>query len=133
VIYLLDVNALLALGFHQHEFHNRIANWVAALDPEAVLATTPITELGFVRVLSQVSQYDITLDQARTLLSRIKSSRVRRFIFIADDVSGEDLPRWVKTGRRTTDGHLSALAAAKGSVLATLDSGIPKAFIIPEG
>jgi predicted nucleic acid-binding protein len=128
----LDVNALLALGFQQHEFHGRIANWVAALDSEIALATTPITELGFVRVLSQVSHYDVTLDQARTLLTRLKASRIRHFTFIADDLGAVVLPRWVKAGRQTTDGHLSALASAKGSVLATFDSGIPGAFIIPE-
>ena len=26
--YLLDVNALVALGFLQHEFHERVAGWV---------------------------------------------------------------------------------------------------------
>jgi predicted nucleic acid-binding protein len=132
VIFLLDVNVLLALGFDQHEFHKRIANWVATLDSADILATTPITELGFIRVLSQVSQYNITLDQARTLLTRLKSSRTRRFKFIADDLGADDLPRWVKTGRQTTDGHLCALASANSSLLATLDSGIPRAFIIPE-
>jgi len=28
MIYLLDVNALVALGFIHHEFHNRVAAWV---------------------------------------------------------------------------------------------------------
>ena len=31
MICLLDVNALLALGFHGHELHGRVARWVAAL------------------------------------------------------------------------------------------------------
>jgi hypothetical protein len=29
--YLLDVNALVALGFLQHEFHGRVASWVRKL------------------------------------------------------------------------------------------------------
>ena len=29
--YLLDVNGLVALGFLQHEFHERVASWVHAL------------------------------------------------------------------------------------------------------
>ena len=73
--YLLDVNALLALGLHEHEFHARLARWVAALRPGEVLATCPITELGFVRILAQVPQYRITVGQARTLLARLKSDR----------------------------------------------------------
>jgi predicted nucleic acid-binding protein len=29
--YLLDVNALVALGFLEHEFHERVARWVRGL------------------------------------------------------------------------------------------------------
>jgi len=29
--YLLDVNALVALGFLQHEFYGRVASWVRKL------------------------------------------------------------------------------------------------------
>jgi predicted nucleic acid-binding protein len=53
--YLLDVNALISLGIRGHIFHTRVANWVASLKSVRTveLATTPITELGFVRILSQ--------------------------------------------------------------------------------
>ncbi|MEI7819438.1 MAG: hypothetical protein WCK55_00870 [Verrucomicrobiota bacterium] len=132
MICLLDVNALPALGFHEHEFHGRVARWVAALGGEITLATCPITELGFVRILSQVPQYRITIEQARTLLARLKSSRARRLTFIADSHGAERLPRWVKTGRQTTDGHLCALAAANAATLTTLDGGSAAAFVIPE-
>jgi predicted nucleic acid-binding protein len=131
VTYLLDVNALLALGFHEHEFHERLARWIAGLRPEDALATCPITELGFVRILCQAPQYHITIEQGRTLLARLKLARKRRCIFIADAHGAEHLPHWVKTGRQTTDGHLYALAAANAAILATLDRGIPGAFIIP--
>ena len=51
--YLLDVNALIALGFAQHKFHDRMASWVQTLQSESLsLATCSITELGFVRVLA---------------------------------------------------------------------------------
>lgn len=130
--YLLDVNALLALGFHEHEFHERLARWIAGLPPEDVLATCPISELGFVRILCQAPQYHIPIEQCRTLLARLKSARKRRITFIADGHGAARLPRWVKTGRQTTDGHLCALAAANEATLATLDQGIPGAFIIPD-
>jgi hypothetical protein len=44
--YLLDVNALVALGFLHHEFHARVATWIqASHSPQ--LASCSITELGF--------------------------------------------------------------------------------------
>jgi uncharacterized protein len=50
--YLLDANALVALGFVNHEFHDRVVSWLRAQN-SSVLATCSITELGFVRVLAQ--------------------------------------------------------------------------------
>lgn len=50
--YLLDVNALVALGFIHHEFHDRITAWLRAKNFPP-LATCSITELGFTRVLAQ--------------------------------------------------------------------------------
>jgi hypothetical protein len=41
------------------------------------------------------------------------------------------LPSWVKSPAQTTDGHLLQLAKANGAVLATLDAGIPGAYLIP--
>jgi len=72
--YLLDVNGLVALGFLQHEFHERVAGWVHTLASRGVpeLATCSITELGFVRVLAQAPQYGFTIAHARTLLPRLK-------------------------------------------------------------
>lgn len=133
--YLLDVNALVALGFFQHEFHERVAGWVRGLNSKGTmeLATCPITELGFVRVLTQAPQYGFGISQARDLLLQLKAARAVKFIFIPDDHDISRLPAWVKTARQTTDGHLSQLAKAKGGILATLDRQIPRAYLIPVG
>jgi len=133
--YLLDVNALVALGFLQHEFHARVAGWVHALALKAApqLATCAITELGFVRVLAQAPQYGLTLSQARNLLLRLKAADTLRFTFIDDAHDISQLPAWVKTAKQITDGHLAQLARANGAVLATLDARIPGAFLIPVG
>ena len=131
MIHLLDANALLALGFREHEFHDRVARWVNTLGEDDELASSPITELAFVRVLAQVPQYHVTIEQARTLLAKLKTARARRFVFLADDRGIEHLPRWVKTARQTTDGHLSELAKHHGAVLATTDERIPGALLIP--
>lgn len=129
--YLLDVNALVALGFAHHEFHDRVAGWVRE-QRFPPLATCSITELGFVRVMVQAPAYGFTIVQARTLLLRIKQATKPRFLFLADDQDISHLPTWVKTAKQTTDGHLVKLANASGAVLATLDRKIPGAYFIPE-
>jgi predicted nucleic acid-binding protein len=130
--YLLDVNALVALGFAHHEFHERVARWVRD-QKAAPLATCSITELGFVRVLAQIPAYGFTIVQATTLLLRMKRANPTRFSFVTDDHDISHLPSWVKTARQTTDGHLMKLASAYDGVLATLDGKIPGAYVIPYG
>jgi predicted nucleic acid-binding protein len=131
--YLLDVNALVALGFLQHEFHGRTANWVRRLAQKGVpeLATCSITELGFVRVLVQASHYGFSVAHARNLLLQLKIGEKLKFAFIPDNHDVSHLPAWVKSARPTTDGHLAQLAKANSAVLATLDTGIPGAYLIP--
>ena len=131
--YLLDVNSLLALGVIQHEFHKRVAAWIATLAKKGIpdLASCSITELGFVRVLSQAQQYRISVAQAREILILLKGSRLIRFSFISDGQDISHLPKWVKTPKQTTDGHLVDLAQANGAQLATLDGKIPGSFLIP--
>lgn len=133
--YLLDVNALIALGFLQHEFHQRVTAWVRALTSRGTpqLATCSITELGFVRVLAQAPQYGLAASQARNLLLQLRTATIVQFTFIPDDHDISHLPGWVKSARQITDGHLAQLARAKGAVLATLDRRIPRAFQIPSG
>jgi predicted nucleic acid-binding protein len=129
--YLLDVNALVALGFLQHEFHERVATWVRTSIAKGTveLATCSITELGFVRILVQAPQYGFAVSQARDLLLQLKAASALKFI--PDDHDISHLPAWVKTAKQTTDGHLAQLAKAKGAILATLDNRIPRAFQIP--
>ena len=131
MIYLLDVNALLSLGFDQHEHNARLGKWLGSLLPGDLLATCSITEIGFVRVLHQVPQYGISIADGRALIAKLRGNTRRPFTFLEDRLGAADLPSWVKTGRQTTDGHLLALAGAHGARLATLDAGIPGAFLIP--
>ena len=128
MICLLDVSALIGLGFAQHEFHERVATWVAAQE-DLSLATCSITELGFVRILPQMTASDLSVAEARALLHRLKKSQ--SFRFFADDHDISHLPAWVKMPRQTSDGHLVRLARAHGATLATLDHRIPGAYLIP--
>jgi predicted nucleic acid-binding protein len=128
--YLLDVNALVALGVGHHEFHGRMAAWMQAENFPSV-ATCSITELGFVRVLAQAPGYGFSVAMARTLLLRLKKSDRLSHTFLTDDHYVSHMPSWVKTAKQTTDGHLTELARGHGAVLATLDERIPGAYLIP--
>jgi hypothetical protein len=128
--YLLDVNALVALGIFHHRFHERVNGWIKSQDGAHWL-TCSITELGFVRVSAQTPDYGFTVRQARELLVGLKTSRRLQLRFLADGNDISLLPAWVKTPKQTTDGHLVQLAIANGAVLATLDEGIPGAYLIP--
>jgi predicted nucleic acid-binding protein len=130
--YLLDVSALVALGFKEHEFFEAVVSWVQTLSPgEDEFATCAITELGFVRVLA-LSQYGLSVEESKASLVRLKSSSRIGFAFVADALDASRLPGWVKTPKQVTDGHLVQLAEANGAVLATLDRNIRGAFLIPE-
>jgi predicted nucleic acid-binding protein len=133
--YLLDVNALIAFGIVDHEFHYRVGRWLSALISEASLelATCSITELGFVRVVAQTPRYGFTTSEARGLLVRIKARHAGVFTFFGDDQDISQLPGWVKNPKQITDGHLVQLAKVNGATFATLDMGIPGAYLIPRG
>ncbi len=128
--YLIDVNALIALGLQTHIFHHRVVTWLqnTAL---ASLLTCSITELGFVRIMARTQHKVMDVYAARILLAKIKSNPALPFQFIADDQDASQLPVWVRSHGQTTDGHLLQLAQAHGALLATLDARIPDAFLIP--
>jgi uncharacterized protein len=128
--FLFDVNALVALGFLEHEFHQRVSHWVSQSGPSIV--TCSITELGFVRVLGQAISYGLNVSEARGLLQKLKTANTLQFTFLSDDQDVSKMPTWVKAPLQLTDGHLLQLAKANGMALATLDKKIPGAYLIPE-
>jgi predicted nucleic acid-binding protein len=130
VTHLLDVNALIALGFAAHVHHVRVATWVATLGPDDVLATCSITELGFVRIAPQ-ARLAPHVAAARELLAQIRGASRPPFVRLTDDLGADALPAWADTPAATTDGHLSALAARRSARLVTLDAGIPNSFLLP--
>ena len=132
--YLLDVNVLVPLGWSDHVEHERTAAWIAAAKKQktALLMTSPIPELGFARVSVQRTGGSVSVHEAsRTLASMVRSLGTRH-IFLADDCTVRNFPEWCHHPSRTTDAHLRQLAEAHGAKLATLDTGISGAFLIPD-
>jgi predicted nucleic acid-binding protein len=135
MIFLLDVNALLAMSYTEHVHHQRVKVWISELEntygsDHVVFATCPITELGFVRIGSGAAAYAASLDIARSDLADLKSSK--SMLFIPDDLHTRYLPMWVRKSAQTTDGYLLALAKSHGGHLATLDRFIPDAMLISD-
>ena len=131
MIYLLDVNVLLALGYGDHVHHARVARWLRSLPPQGTrLATCAITELGFVRVASGPCKLSDGVAAAREGLLRLQAAR--EFLFLSDALDAECLPSWVQRSKQTNDGHLVKLATTHAARFATLDTGIPAAELIPD-
>lgn len=132
--YLLDVNVLIAWGWTDHADHDRAAAWIAAMNRQRglKLLTSTIPELGFVRVSVQRLAGKLSVARASETLGEMLQSLGDRHEFLPDDLSSVRVwPAWCGAASRTTDAHLLALAASHGARLATLDTGIPGAFIVP--
>jgi uncharacterized protein len=135
MMFLLDVNVLLAYQYPAHVHHARVRTWVSRMHVErrhddVVFATCPITELGFVRVGSGKAGLAASVDTARADLRMLKTREST--LFIPDDVDTHYLPAWVRKSAQTTDGYLLALAKSHGGHLATLDKFIPDSVLIPD-
>ena len=125
---LLDVNVLVALFDPDHVHHEAAHAWFA-VEGRKNWATCPLTEAGFIRVLSSPG-YAGTVTRAADL-----AERLRRFcgsgghVFWQDDVSlldGSlfDLAR-IAGHRQLTDVYLLGLAHKRRGRLVTFDRTIP--------
>jgi len=135
VIHLLDVNVLVALAWPNHVHHAAAHRWFADLDG---WATTPITELGFVRVScnAQVLSEAVRPGAALAMLGRMRRAGGHTFwsddIVLSEDDSG--LTARIVGYRQLTDAHLILLARARGGSVATFDRGMAQlvAGLMPE-
>ncbi len=129
-MYLLDINVLLALADPDHEHHAKAETFFLA-NHRAGWATCPITENGFVRILSQPS-YPKGLGStalARNALRQLCAHEGHRFW--PDDLSVRGLDG-LPVSKHLTDHYLLSLAVHRQGRLVTLDRRIP-ADLIPGG
>jgi uncharacterized protein len=132
--YLLDVNVLLAWGWADHADHGRAAAWIADVKRKrgSKLLTSAIPELGFVRVSVQRTGGRLEVADAVATLAGMLRALDTHHAFLPDDRSSiGGFPDWCNGASRTTDAHLLSLAVSHGAKLATLDTGIPDAFLLP--
>src|SRR5690242_2072517 len=121
---LLDVNVLLALLDRAHVHHARARQWFQS-QAAAGWASCPLTQNGFVRIISQPAYpQPISTADAISLLHAATSTNLHAF-WAADisllDPAVLDRSR-VHGPRQLTDLYLLALAVQRGGCLATFDT-----------
>ena len=134
-IALLDVNVLVALFDPDHPHHEPAHDWLAA-NRSSGWATCPLTEIGLLRILSNVA-YSGTPLQADAVRERLTAfCESGQHEFYPNDVSLLEPGRFRLAGvahRQLTDVYLLGLAVHQGGRLATFDRGIPRQTVLGAG
>jgi uncharacterized protein len=124
---LLDINLLLALLDSDHVDHGRARDWVGAEIGEG-WASCPITQNGFVRIISQ-PRYPSPVPPGLAIDLLARATRTRHHEFWPCAVSLLDekiIDRSRLHGpRQVTDAYLLSLAAVHGGRLVTFDRSVP--------
>jgi len=125
---LLDVNVLVALFDPDHIHHELAHDWFADNRADG-WATCPVTENGFVRVLSNPA-YRSAVTRPSELVARLrKFCGSGHHQFWPDLVSIRDAtlfdPAFIASHRQITDVSLLGLAKKKGGRLVTFDGRMP--------
>jgi uncharacterized protein len=130
---LLDVNLLVALFDPNHVHHDIAHDWFADHRADR-WATCPVTENGFVRVLSNPS-YGSDAPRVADLVERLRTfCSARDHTFWEGGVSLRDQglfrPQSIAGHRQLTDVYLLGLARRMRGCLATFDRTIPLAAVV---
>lgn len=124
---LLDVNVLIALLDGSHIHHGLVTDWLAN-NIDAGWASSPITQNGCIRILSQPS-YPNPVPAAQVAGRLTEAANHPSHVFWTDSISllQTGCLMWdrVLSSRHVTDVYLLALAVQQGGRFITLDRGIP--------
>jgi len=125
--HLLDVNALIALLWEDHQFHDTMAAWFAR-HARAGWATCAITQSGFVRVMSQsaVAKPGRSVAELAEVLANNLSHPAHQRLALDFDVT--DVMACCTGGvvghRQVTDAYLLTAAIRAGMKLLTFDTDV---------
>jgi uncharacterized protein len=130
---LLDVNVLIALIWPEHQFHHQASSWFHN-NARHGWATCPVTQMGFVRVLSSspITNAPSVTEALRLLESNLEHPAHEFWhdeigLLRAINLAGATL----KGFRQITDAYLLGLTMHRKGKLATFDRSI--AALLPEG
>ncbi len=123
---LLDVNVLIALHDKDHINHNLVSRWFQT-DAEKGWASCPITQNGFLRIMSQ-SGYANPLPIAMLSGVLARSTQSPFHQFWPDAISALDEQLFaigsLSSHRQLTDAYLLALAIHHNGRFVTLDQTV---------
>lgn len=137
---LLDINVLLAIVWPQHVHYRRVNEWLVAerAKGKMEIATSPITQLGFVRISLNIKGYAQNFQSAMELLHVLIHRPEFQHEFWPDSVSLLSVKRSSNlnpdlSAGQLTDFYLVSLAKDRSGRLATFDEGIkdPAVELIP--
>lgn len=125
--YLLDTNLLIALLWPSHEKHNLALKWFTRHRAQG-WATCPITQAGFVRIVSNPA-FSRDAVQPREAIQVLSANTVAKdHTFWADELPVPEVVAFAGIRlvghQQVTDAYLLGLAIRRGGVLATLDQRI---------
>jgi toxin-antitoxin system PIN domain toxin len=131
--FLLDVNVLIAMAWPTHRAHEKVLEWLARHAREG-WATCPMTETGFVRILSNPAFSPNALSPAHALALLQANLGHPAHRFWADELSANRAfercnPR-LAGHQQVTDAYLLGLAIYKKGKLATMDRAV--LVLLPE-
>lgn len=125
--YLLDTNLLIALLWPSHERHDLALKWFSRHRAKG-WATCPMTEAGFVRIVSNPAFSRDAVQPREAIHVLSANAAAKDHTFWPDELSVAEAVAF--TGARlmghqqVTDAYLLGLAIRRGGVLATLDQSI---------
>ena len=130
---LLDVNLLVALFDPDHIHHEVAHDWFED-NRAGGWATCPVTESGFVRVLTNPA-YGSAVSRPLDVLARLRQfCSSGHHVFWADSISIRDAGVFdgamIRGHRQLTDVYLLGLAVQVGGRLATFDRSIPLGAVV---
>jgi uncharacterized protein len=134
-IELPDVNVLIALLDPMHPDHNKASQWYAGTTSTG-WATCPLTENGFIRILSSPSYPNLQLrvEDAVSLLEATIANPAAQHHFWNDSISLRDktlfTPSAIVGPKQITDIYLLGLCKQRQGTLVTLDSRITTTALV---
>ena len=126
--FLLDVNVLISLFDSAHVNHNQAHMWFQK-NSDQVWATCPVTENGFVRILSNPSYPTVDENPSGLVSSLNKLKRNYKNAEFWEDtisISNKDIFEYnfLLSHKQVTDAYLLGLAIKNNAKLVTFDRGI---------
>ena len=125
--YLLDTNLLIALLWTSHERHELAVKWFTRHRAKG-WATCPITQAGFVRIVSNPA-FSRDAVQPREAIQVLSANTIAKdHAFWPDELPVAEAVAFAGVRlmghQQVTDAYLLGLAIRRGGVLATLDQRI---------